>query len=144
MKSQNESYRHTSRHFLGAGQVSWNRGTSKNTSCTIHKRRAPQGKMFLFLLQDILKTAFKMRIELIDAHRQSNVFQNQGAICLFSKAIGETSHPSPFQLQAEVNLFSLKRLRQHLFFLYGNDQVQQKFTFDFKKPSFIWLVAILV
>ena len=108
------------------------------------QKKGSAGENVPVFLQDILKTAFEMRIELIDAHRQSNVFQNQGAICLFSKAIGETSHPSPFQLQAEVNLFSLKRLRQHLFFLYGNDQVQQKFTFDFKNPSFIWLVAILV
>ena len=48
--------------FFGAGQVSCNRSTMINTSCTTYKRRAPQGKISLFFLQDILKTAFQMRI----------------------------------------------------------------------------------
>ena len=48
--------------FFGAGQVSWNRSTLINTSCTTYKRRAPQRKIFLFFLQDILKTAFQVRI----------------------------------------------------------------------------------
>ena len=34
--------------FFWAEQVSWNRGTSINISCTPYKRRAPQGKIFLF------------------------------------------------------------------------------------------------
>ena len=41
-----------------AAQVSWNRGTSMNTSCKTYKRWAPQGKIFWVFLQDILKTAF--------------------------------------------------------------------------------------
>ena len=48
--------------FFGAGQVSWNRGTSINTSCTTHKRRAPQEKILLFFPENILKAAFQMRI----------------------------------------------------------------------------------
>ena len=31
---------------------------------------------------------------------------------------------------------------QHQFFIQDNVQIKQKFTFDFKKPSFTWLVAI--
>ena len=48
--------------FFGAGQVSLNRRTLINTSCTRYKRRAPQGKIFLFFLQDILKPAFQGRV----------------------------------------------------------------------------------
>ena len=33
---------------------------------------------------------------------------------------------------------------QHSFFLHGNVQIQQKFTSDFKKPSFTWLVAAIL
>ena len=33
--------------FFGAGQVSWNRGTSINTTCTTYKIRVPAGKNFL-------------------------------------------------------------------------------------------------
>ena len=42
-----------------AEQVSWNRGTSINTSCTIYKRRAPQGKIFLFFSMICLKLHLK-------------------------------------------------------------------------------------
>ena len=62
MKSQVESYRRATRNFLGVEKISWKRSTSINTSCKTYKRRALQGKIFLFFLQDILKTAFKMRI----------------------------------------------------------------------------------
>ena len=51
MKSEDEKYR-------GTGQVSWSRGTLINTSRTTYKRSAPQGKMFVFFLQDSPKTAF--------------------------------------------------------------------------------------
>ena len=46
-----------------AEQVSWNRGTLINTSCTTDKRRAAQGKIFVFYLQDNLKTGFRMNSE---------------------------------------------------------------------------------
>ena len=59
---------------LGAEQISWNRGTLMNTSCTTYKRR--EGKNFLVFLQNILKTAFKMRIYPIDAHKLGNIFKN--------------------------------------------------------------------
>ena len=49
-------------NFFEAEQISWNRGTSINTSCATHKRRAPQGKIFVLFLQDTLKTVFQMRI----------------------------------------------------------------------------------
>ena len=42
-----------------AEQVSWNRGTLINTSCTIYKRRAPQGKIFLFFSMICLKLHLK-------------------------------------------------------------------------------------
>ena len=48
--------------FFGAGQASWNKSTLINTSYTTYKRRAPQGRIFLFFLEDILKTAFQVRI----------------------------------------------------------------------------------
>ena len=54
--------RQATRFFFGAEQISWNRGTLINTSCATYKRRTPQGKMFVFFLQDALKTAFKLKI----------------------------------------------------------------------------------
>ena len=33
---------------------------------------------------------------------------------------------------------------QHSFFHHGNVQIQQKLTFDFKKPSFTWLLAAML
>ena len=56
--------------FFVAGQVSWNRNTlikTSCTSCTLIKTSALQkkgsaGKNFLVFLQDILKTAFQVRI----------------------------------------------------------------------------------
>ena len=41
-----------------AGEVSWNLSTSINVSCATHKRKAPQGKIVVFFLQDTLTTAF--------------------------------------------------------------------------------------
>ena len=41
----------------------------------IQKKRAPQGKIFLFFLQDILKTAFQVRIWTLNAQKQGNFFQ---------------------------------------------------------------------
>ena len=48
--------------FFAAEEVFWNKGTVINDSCTTYKRRATQGKIFLFFLQNILKTAFKMNV----------------------------------------------------------------------------------
>ena len=39
-----------------------NRGTSINTSCVTYKRRASQGKIFVFFLQNNLKITLQMRI----------------------------------------------------------------------------------
>ena len=33
---------------------------------------------------------------------------------------------------------------QHSFFLHENVQIQQKFTFESKKPSFTWLLAAIL
>ena len=41
-----------------------------------HRRRALEGKIFVFFLQNNLKTAFQMRIQLTDVHKQGNFFQN--------------------------------------------------------------------
>ena len=60
--------------ILGAGQVSWNKGPSINTSCMTYKRRALQAKNFVFFLHDILKAAFQMKIYPIDAYKQGNFF----------------------------------------------------------------------
>ena len=89
----------------GADQVSWNRGTSINTTCTKYKRRTPQEKNFVFFLQNTLETAFQMRI---DAHKQGNFFQNQGTFCLFSKETGETSLLSPASSAPKL-IYFLKR-----------------------------------
>ena len=45
--------------FFGAGEVSWNRDSSINISCTTYNRKAPQGKKLLLFLQDTLKLHFK-------------------------------------------------------------------------------------
>ena len=94
--------------FFGAKQVSWNRGTSIYTSRTTFKRRVPQGKNFVFFLQDTLKTTFQVRISPIDAHKQGNLFQNQSTFCLFSKKTGETS-PSPLLVARLSQIYFLKR-----------------------------------
>ena len=60
--------------FFWAKEISWNRGTSINTSFATCKRRAPQGVIFVFLLQETLKTAFQMKTEPIDAHKVSGYF----------------------------------------------------------------------
>ena len=44
--------------FFGAGEVSWDRGTLINVSCTTFKRKDPEGNTMLLFLQDTLKTAF--------------------------------------------------------------------------------------
>ena len=37
----------------------------------------------------------------------------------------------------------MAKLIQHKVFFHGNVQIQQKLTFDFKKPSPTWLVAAI-
>ena len=61
MKSEVDSYRRATRTFSGQNRFlgSWNRGTSINTSCTTHKRRAPQGEMFVFFSKTFLKLHLK-------------------------------------------------------------------------------------
>ena len=66
-----------------------------NTSCTTYKRKAPQKNIFVFFLQNTLKTAFQMRTEPIDVHKQSNFFRNQDMLFLISKEAGGDLLPSP-------------------------------------------------
>ena len=71
----------------GADQVSWNRGTSINTTCTKYKRRTPQEKNYVFFLQNTLETAFQMRI---DANKQGNFFPKSGHfLSVFKKDRGD-------------------------------------------------------
>ena len=101
-------------------QVSWNRGTSINISYTTYTKRAAQRKFFMFFLQDTLKNAFQMNIYFKDAHEQGTFFQNQGALCLFSKKRGDT-----YLLVACLSLFSLKRLIPSQHFNVGSTLCQR-------------------
>ena len=60
--------------FFGAEQISWNRDTLINNSCATYIRQAPQGNIFLFFLQDTLKTSFQMRIFLTHRCTQTRQF----------------------------------------------------------------------
>ena len=42
-----------SQKFFWAGEVSWNMGTSINVLCTTYKRRAPQGNILVFSVQEL-------------------------------------------------------------------------------------------
>ena len=44
--------------FFKAVEVSWNRDSLINVSCTTYNRKIPHGKKLVFFLQDIFKTAF--------------------------------------------------------------------------------------
>ena len=101
-------------------QVSWNRGTLINISYTTYTKRAAQRKFFMFVLQDTLKNAFQMNIYFKDAHEQGTFFQNQGALCLFSKKRGDT-----YLLVACLSLFSLKRLIPSQHFNVGSTLCQR-------------------
>ena len=45
--------------FSRVGEVSWNKGSSRNILSTRHKRKATQRKISEFFLQDTLKIAYK-------------------------------------------------------------------------------------
>ena len=74
--------------FFWAKEISSNRGTSINTSFATCKRRAPQGVIFVFLLQETLKTALQMKTEPM-MHTKY-----QGTFCLLSKKTGKAPTPS--------------------------------------------------
>ena len=44
--------------FFGAGEVSWNMGTSINVPCTVYKRRSLQRKIWCFFSKMLLKLHF--------------------------------------------------------------------------------------
>ena len=67
----------------------------------LNNRRATQGNILVFFLQDTLKTAFSIINLLIDAYKQGTLFQNQG---IFFAKLGDFSYifkkgqgrPTPF------------------------------------------------
>ena len=61
---------------------------------------------------------------------------------IFKKGRGNLP-PSPFLVARLSYLIFLKKLIQHYFCLHDNVQIQQKFTFDFKKSSLTCLVAAI-
>ena len=82
-------------------------------------------------------------------HRNKAIFiQNQCTFCLFSKKTGDTSH-RPLASCARKLMYFLKRGWYSTNFFNNNVQIEQNFTFHFKKHSYesliykslIWLVA---
>ena len=71
--------------FFKAGEVSWNQGTSINILSKAHERKALLGKILEFLLQDAVKTTFRMK-NLTQRRTQSGpFFQHQGTFFYFLK-----------------------------------------------------------
>ena len=127
---------HASRNLLGQSRFL---GIWINISYTAYKRRASQGKLFKILLQNTLKTTFQVRIEpIINPQMQINrqIFSKIRAfLSSFNKDRGYL--PPPHLLVARLNQF----IFLNKFFFHDNIQIQQSFTFDFKKNGFTLLVA---
>ena len=64
--------------FFGAGEVSWNEGTSINVSCVTRKRKTPQGIILVFFLQDALKITFQMGILTHRRTQAGHIFPKSG------------------------------------------------------------------
>ena len=127
---------HASRNLLGQSRFL---GIWINISCTTYKRRASQGKLFKILLQNTLKTIYQVRIEPIinpQMHINRQIFSKIRAFySSFNKDRGYL--PPPHLLVACLNQF----IFLNKFFFHDNIQIQQSFTFDFKKNGFTLPVA---
>ena len=122
-----------------AEQVSWNRGTSINTSCTIYKRRAPQGKIFLFFSMICLKLHLKWEFN-PQMYTNRAIFSKIRALFVyFQKRQGK-----PPTLSLSSCAPKLIHFRKRGWCNSKNVHIQQKLTFAFKKPSFTWLVAAIL
>ena len=72
------------------------------------------------------------------------MFQNQGNVFIFSK---KDRGDLPLALLAERQswfTFLKEADTALIFFFHGNVQIQQNLTFDFKKHSLAWLVAVML
>ena len=60
-----------------------------------HKRRAVQGEIFVFFLQDTLKPASQLRLQPIDAHKQDNFSKIRVIFVYFLQKDRRDLTPSP-------------------------------------------------
>ena len=135
--------RRATRNFFWVKQVSLNSGSSMNTSYLTYKRRAPQGKTFVFFFFKILlKIHFQWEFKPY-MHTNRKVFSVIRPLCVyFQKTHGRPPPSTLLILRITQFIFLIKwGWCSSRFFLHDNVQIQQNFTFEFKKHSLVWLVA---
>ena len=102
--------------FFGAGQVSWNRSTLINTSCTTYESRAPKRKIFLFFLQDIVENCISSENLTHKCIQTGKFFPMLECFLSIFKKDRRNLSPSPFLVALQSWFIFLKEAHTALIF----------------------------